>query len=285
MAALGDSITRGFNACGGFADCPARSWSTGIDPAVRSHYLRLVTQNGTVTAHNDAQSGAKMAALPGQASTAVSEGVEYVTILMGANDACATSESDMTEVGEFESQFRTALETLDDGLPDTAILVASIPDLKRLWAVGKDNADARAVWDALDICPSMLANPTSTDSSDQARRDRVHQRIIDYNGVLEAVCGEYPNCRFDDNAVFSYQFTLDHLSEWDYFHPNTSGQAILAELTYRNGFGWTPMAVDEDQADALAALRQEFTPADIHIRIQISGTLARLANDPPVRKD
>ena len=29
MASMGDSITRGFNACGFFVDCPSRSFSTG----------------------------------------------------------------------------------------------------------------------------------------------------------------------------------------------------------------------------------------------------------------
>jgi hypothetical protein len=31
MAALGDSISRGFDACGFYADCSFRSWSTGDD--------------------------------------------------------------------------------------------------------------------------------------------------------------------------------------------------------------------------------------------------------------
>src|SRR5687768_10232023 len=37
MAALGDSITRGFNACGWYVDCPSRSWSTGSYSTVNSH--------------------------------------------------------------------------------------------------------------------------------------------------------------------------------------------------------------------------------------------------------
>src|SRR5215217_334993 len=41
MASLGDSITRGFNACGFYFDCTARSWSTGSYSSVNSHYRRL----------------------------------------------------------------------------------------------------------------------------------------------------------------------------------------------------------------------------------------------------
>src|SRR5918912_1280871 len=42
LDALGDSITRGFNACGFFFDCTARSWSTGTYSPVNSHYLRIL---------------------------------------------------------------------------------------------------------------------------------------------------------------------------------------------------------------------------------------------------
>jgi hypothetical protein len=28
------------------------------------------------------------------------------------------------------------------------------------------------------------------------------------------------------------------MSGWDYFHPNTSGQNVLAEVSWNNGFDW-----------------------------------------------
>jgi lysophospholipase L1-like esterase len=236
MAALGDSITRGFNGCGLFMDCPPRSWSTGIDPAVNSHYLRIKARKGWLRAHNNAQSGAKVAAVEAQAKLAVLQDVEYVTILIGPNDACTPSASSMTPVRTFKSQFRTAMRTLRDGLPDAAIFVSSIPDIKRLWAISKDKVNARVAWDTFDICQSMFANPLSTAPADEARRDRVHQRIIDYNRVLEQVCLEDVNCRFDDNAVFLYPFTLQHVSVWDYFHPSTDGQELLADVTWHYSF-------------------------------------------------
>ncbi|WP_436762947.1 SGNH/GDSL hydrolase family protein [Streptosporangium sp. V21-05] len=233
MAGLGDSITRGFNACGWFADCTARSWSTGSSTSVDSHRNRIRTQNPDLTAHNDARSGAKIADLAGQARTAVSQGVGYVTILMGANDACASSESSMTSVADFETRFREAMRELAAGIPQASVFVASIPDIKRLWSVGKDSSSARTAWAAFGICQSMLAAPRSTSAGDEARRDRVRQRVVDFNGVLARVCAEYGTCRYDGGAVFAYPFTLGQLSTWDYFHPNTSGQRVLAEVTYQ----------------------------------------------------
>ena len=239
MASLGDSITRGFNACGWFYDCTSRSWSTGGGNGVTSHFERLqATDSNMQTAYNDARTGAKMNELPGQASSAVNQAAGYVTVLMGANDACTSSESTMTPVADYEADFRTAMSTLDPDTRGVNVFVASIPDIYRLWQVGKDSSSARSAWNSYDICQSMLANPSSTDQADEDRRQRVRQRVIHFNAVLQSVCAEYTNCRYDGGAVFSYPFELSHLSGWDYFHPNTTGQNILAEETWAVGFDW-----------------------------------------------
>jgi lysophospholipase L1-like esterase len=241
IASMGDSITRGFNACGFFVDCPSRSFSTGTSSDVNSHYLRILAVNPDVSGNNvnAAQSGARAADMPGQAAAVVAAGAEYVTLLIGANDACTSSEASMTPVATFRSHIDNALATLKAGLPDARVLVISIPDIKRLWEVGHTNATARFFWALFGICQSMLADPTSFDPEDVARRDRVRQRVIDYNAQLAAACAAYgSNCRFDGNAVFNFPFQLSHLSGWDYFHPNTTGQALLAQVSYEAGFNW-----------------------------------------------
>lgn len=239
MASLGDSITRAFNACGWFYDCTSRSWSTGSYSTVNSHYLRIRAQNPSLVAYNDAVSGAEMIDLNGQVQSAVSQGVDYVTILMGANDVCASSEAGMTPVSTFRSQLDTALATLKAGLPNAAVFIVSVPDVHRLWFIGKDSSSARNAWSGFDICQSMLANPQSTAQADVDRRARVRQRNIDFNTQLAQACTAYgANCDFDDNAVFNYPFVLSQVSTWDYFHPNTSGQKILAQVSYPAGFNW-----------------------------------------------
>lgn len=240
MAALGDSITRGFNACGWYLSCPSRSWSTGTNQTVNSHYTRILATNPAIQGNqfNDSSNGAKVSDLNRQAQLAVSQQVDYVTVLIGANDACTSTESGMTSVAAFEGRFRTAMATLNEGLKHSSIFVASIPDIKRLWEIGKNSFAARTAWSLGNTCQSMLANPQSTATADVERRNRVQQRVIDYNSVLAEVCAEYRQCRFDNNAVFSYRFTLSQVSQWDYFHPNTTGQAVLAEVTYNAGYGW-----------------------------------------------
>ncbi|HET6213471.1 MAG TPA: GDSL-type esterase/lipase family protein [Micromonosporaceae bacterium] len=241
MASLGDSITRGFNACGFFFDCTARSFSTGTSSTVNSHYLRILAVNPAISGHNfnDARTGAKATDAAGQARTAVSQGVQYVTLLIGANDACTSSEATMTAVSTFRGQVDSALGTLKAGLPAAKVLVISVPDIKHLWEIGHVNANAVNTWNFFGICQSMLANPTSTAQADADRRDRVRQRVVDFNAQLAQACAAYgANCKFDGNAVFNGQFTLAQVSTWDFFHPNTAGQAMLASVSYAAGFGW-----------------------------------------------
>jgi lysophospholipase L1-like esterase len=245
MAGMGDSITRAFNACGFYVDCPSRSFSTGTTGSVNSHYLRIRAANPAIAGrnHNDARSGAKAADMPAQASTVAGRGVDYVTILIGANDACTGTEAGMTPVATFRGHIDAALARLKAGVPDARILVISIPDLRRLWTVGKDNVLARSAWSLLGICQSMLANPRSTAAADVARRERVRQRVVDFNAQLADACAGYgPNCRFDGNAVFNYPFTLAHISGWDYFHPDADGQAVLARVSSAAGFDWVSTA-------------------------------------------
>ncbi len=241
IASMGDSITRGFNACGWYSDCVSRSFSTGTDTAVNSQYRRILAGNSAISGknYNDGETGANAADMVGQAQKAVTQGAQYVTMLIGANDACTSSESTMTPVTTYRSQINAALNTLKTGLPTARVQVISVPDIKRLWQVGHTSSSARFAWSLFGICQSMLANPTSTSAADVARRDRVRQRVIDYNTQLAQACAAYgANCVFDNNAVFSYQFQLSQLSTWDYFHPNTSGQAVLAAVTYSAGFNW-----------------------------------------------
>jgi lysophospholipase L1-like esterase len=241
MASMGDSITRGFNASGWYVDSPSRSFSTGTDSVVNSHYSRILAKNPAISGKNfnDARSGAKATDMAGQANTAVSQGVQYVTILIGANDACTGSEASMTSVATFRSQIDSALNTLKTGLPNAKVALISIPDIQRLWFIGKDSSSARNTWSLFGICQSMLANPTSTAQADVDRRARVRQRVVDFNAQLAQACVAYgANCDFDDNAVFGYPFVLSQVSTWDYFHPNRSGQAVLASVTYAAGFNW-----------------------------------------------
>ena len=242
MAATGDSITRAYNT-GWFpyVDNPAASWSTGTNSTVRSHYSRILALNPVISGRNwnDAKSGAKMVDLNGQMTTVAGRHVDYVTVLMGGNDVCTSSESTMTSVTNFRAQFTTAMNTITTSSPTTLVYVVSIPNVYQLWSVLKNNGTARAVWWTFGVCQSMLANPLSTAGADVARRARVLQRDRDFNTALEEICAVYVQCRFDNNAVFNTAFVASDITSRDYFHPSVSGQAKLAAVSWAAGY-WGP---------------------------------------------
>ncbi|KUN86030.1 hypothetical protein AQJ66_12420 [Streptomyces bungoensis] len=233
VAAVGDSITRGFDACDVLSDCPQVSWATGSDAQVDSLAVRLLGAAGAARrSWNYAQTGARMSDLPGQMARAVKRRPALVTVMAGANDACRSSASAMTPVADFRADFEKALGTLRRALPKSQVYVASVPNLKRLWAQGRTNPLGKQVW-KLGICPSMLADADDLTSAAVVRRDTVQQRVEAYNEVLKEVCAKDRRCRFDGDAVFDYRFGTEQLSQWDWFHPSRNGQARLAEIAYR----------------------------------------------------
>ncbi|MFI1731818.1 SGNH/GDSL hydrolase family protein [Streptomyces acidicola] len=234
IAAVGDSITRGFDACSVLSDCPEVSWATGTDSKVKSLAVRLLGAAGAAErSWNYAVSGARMADLPDQMTEAAAKRPELVTVMAGANDACRPTPDAMTSVDDFRTSFEDAMGTLRKSSAKAQVYVASVPDLKRLWSQGRTNQLGKQVW-KLGICPSMLGDPDALDAAATQRRDTVQDRVEAYNKVLRDVCAKDRYCRFDGGAVFEYRFGTTQLSKWDWFHPSRNGQARLAEMAYRN---------------------------------------------------
>jgi lysophospholipase L1-like esterase len=238
MAALGDSITRAYDVCCFYGDHSGQSWSTGYTSydGISSHYERIKQVKPAIVGHafNDAVSGAKMSAAPNQAATAVTQGAQYVTILLGANDLCTSSPSTMTSTDMFRTQFEQAMATLTTGLPSAHVFVSSIPDIYQLWQVLHGNWLARTVWANFHICQSLLG-ATRT----EAERQQVVARELAFNQILADTCTKYARCRWDGGAVYNYKFSASQVSSLDYFHPSLSGQAALASVTWAASW-WPP---------------------------------------------
>ncbi len=237
MAAVGDSITRAYDVCCYYGDHPGQSWSTGSTSydGIASHYERIRGVNPAIAGHayNDAVTGAKMAAAPTQAAQAVNQHARYVTILLGANDLCTSSPDTMTPTATFQAQFQQAMVTLMQQNPQPYVFVSSIPNIYQLWQALHTNSLARWVWSNFHICQSMLG-ATRT----EAQRQQVVTREQAFNQILAAGCGAYARCRWDNLAVYKYQFSASQVSTLDYFHPSLSGQASLARVTWAASW-WT----------------------------------------------
>jgi hypothetical protein len=107
------------------------------------------------------------------------------------------------------------------------VFVSSIPNIYQLWQVLHTNSVARWVWANFHICQSMLA-ATNTET----QRQQVKTREEAFNQVLAEECAKYTRCRWDNWAVYNYQFSASQVSTLDFFHPSLSGQASLARVTW-----------------------------------------------------
>jgi lysophospholipase L1-like esterase len=230
VASLGDSITRAFNPdrSSAFKEEVEYSWSTGTEPYIRSHVDRLRSLGADIDeVHNNALSGARSADLRRQMRQAIKQNADYVTIQIGSNDLCAV---DGPSVEQFRENVRAALAKYAKQMPQGRIFLTSTPDLYRLWEVLKGNVNAQTIWSTFRICPSMLT------SRNDAQREATIEKQKAYNDTLRDLCAEFPQCRFDDYAVFRNDFTKTDVSNVDYFHPSIDGQRRLAEITWRAGF-------------------------------------------------
>jgi lysophospholipase L1-like esterase len=237
MASAGDSITRAFDAgwWRPLSDSPQDSWSTGAANAVDSQYAKVLRAQPAVFGHayNDARTGATMAALDGQLATAAAQHVQYVTVLMGANDICTSSAATMTATSTFASEFRAALRDFTAADPGAHVFVSSIPNLYQLWSTLHSNVLARLTWSAFDICPSMLGAGRS-----EAQRQQVKAQEAEDNAALAIVCTTTfaATCRWDNYATYNVDFPARWVSTVDYFHLNAAGERALAATTWAAGY-------------------------------------------------
>jgi lysophospholipase L1-like esterase len=235
LSALGDSLTRGYGAGGSAQDYPGGSWSSGSDPAVNSHYLRLLADGAALGGKNfnNAVSGSLMAATNAQAQTAVAQGAQYVTLWSGTNDVCTPTVGQMTSVATFTSQVRTTLTTLTNGLPGVQILVVSIPNWYGFWQAYQGNGTAKNAWATYsNRCPDLLSA-----SATAADRATFAQRVTDLNSALSSVCATFANCLYDGGAVYNLWPTLTSADvAFDFFHLSLAGQAKVASTLWTPGF-------------------------------------------------
>jgi lysophospholipase L1-like esterase len=231
IASLGDSLIRGWGTDGTPTDAYAYSWATGTDTSVDSHYLRLLARTPAISGQteNYARLGAKMADVDAQASGPVTAGSQYVAIMAGTNDVCASSTAQMTSVVTFSSQLSTALTHLTSSLPSARILVASIPNWPGVWQQLHANPTAVNEWSTYNRCPDVLG-PSATD----ADRAVVAQRIMDLNAAEASICAQFAACVYDGGAVYNLTLVATDLT-FDYFHLSPTGQARIAAAEWQAG--------------------------------------------------
>lgn len=233
VAALGDSLSRGFDACARYGDCTAVSWSTGTDPRVGSIASRLsALRRAPVRRVNEARSGAESDDLARQAALVEARDPDLVTLLVGANDVCRATTEQMTPATTYAGRVARTIGGLSRALPGATLLVASVPNVTALLPAAADDATARFLWSRAGACATALQDPRSTSAEAAARRAAVRSRIAAYNASLRVACAQQPRCVYDGGALNAYRPEAEQLSALDAFHPSVAGLTRLAALQW-----------------------------------------------------
>ena len=231
IAALGDSITAAACANGvSCADAPSDSWSTGTNPAVQSHLLRLQAiwkNHRPVRAVNLASDAdITMANLAGQARQARNFRANYVTIEIGENDLCGS-----TPIATFRSELKRGLDVLASGDahgPATKILLLSIENIVAHWRVLHDDPVARKTFETGYSLDCALGDQVpKTWLAQTERRNRA------LNAVEAQVCSTVPYCLYDGGTYYHLPLRAAYFSTADYQHLSLAGQRALAAAEWK----------------------------------------------------
>ncbi len=231
IGSIGDSITKAFNSKG-ILDRPWYSWSSGYANQSESHYNQLKKIYENVERYNFARTGAIAVELAGQVQRAIEKKVDYVTILMGANDVCHWNQNHFEALETFKTDYINAIESLISANSNIKILVVPIPNMVRMWEVGiESNRNCSAKWKRYRICQNLLGKDVS-----DLERQQFAERLEDANAVITEIAYSYPEHVVFVEKVATTDFKLNHISSIDCFHPSLEGQNFLAEETWKEGW-------------------------------------------------
>ena len=229
MVSLGDSITSAFNTRlpGNFGN-RRYSWSTGKSSGVFSHYQRVrMTTHREVKTLNHAKPGAESPELLEQYERIANTRVDYMTLLIGANDLCAWSDDHTKEIKAFNDTISSVVERSIKNNPNIKIVIPAVPDMPHLYRLGRNRCQFK--WDLFSACPRLLGS-----ASNKKRRERFAEQLIDLNATLNSFEHKHPrNVKFI-KEVYRTKFSKELISVIDCFHPSIKGQAALAKITWEN---------------------------------------------------
>ena len=232
FVSVGDSITSGFNTkyIGDIAN-RKYSWSTGDSRRVASHFHKLkellLTQ--VIDRKNVAKTRSTSFDLAKQLGKINFPRIDYMTILIGANDVCDWGTDHADQLARFKDNVSEIITTVIAQNEEIKILIPAVPDMYHLYEIGKKRCQFK--WNMFGVCPRLLHSSRTT-----AERQDFRGRLIDANQALAELASENANNVKYIGELFDFRFTIEHTSSIDCFHPSVSGQGVLADITWNHGW-------------------------------------------------
>lgn len=232
------------------------SWSTGAKIKSQfthfSQYIKDFSQTYSVAPLNISVPGSRAVDMPDQAdelldelSTGNYEGVKYITMLIGANDACSSAAFGGTPIADMKKYLMSALKKLSTIQQAEPIRVL-LPGMPNVPALGrKEIAEHETMGifncesireDIMGACPGLL------NWKNQKEYLALVDAVLEKNKLLKDVGIEamklYPNLDIAySDAVFNYNIVASDLAV-DCFHPNHRAQATIAEILWKDLPAW-----------------------------------------------
>jgi lysophospholipase L1-like esterase len=159
-----------------------------------------------------------------QSLYAVQNDSGLVSVLIGGNDACASSGGvpEPTPVWNFSQSLNRTFTILRDNLPpSTVITLGNVVNVSQLAVLFSGNLQAEAVWSY--ACPILnqiwYGNTTA--------ENQLAYMINAYNRVEKQIVKVYNVIPWD---IYDFNFTAGDVNTLDYFHPDPVGQSLLAQM-------------------------------------------------------
>ena len=231
MAAVGDSITAGFNAYRPLINRDY-SWATGwrANGLVDSIYLKLVRSVGNVSATNVAISGSKAEDIGKQIGKLSNLNLDYVSVVIGANDVCQWPADYRESLRTYKANVTRGLAQLTSDHKNIHIDLGTIPNIMHLYSIGKSSNACQRKWNTTKFCSLLRSDTTPADVDAFAASWR------DANAALAEIAQSFPNNVRLITKLSAPIFTPNEISPYDCFHPNTVGQSMLANVVWDGGW-------------------------------------------------
>jgi hypothetical protein len=286
IASVGDSSSTGYNADSAKPphDELSNSWSTGDNPVVQSHYLRILAHNPRIKAQvaNVGKDGAPLSDLIRQVGRLASFRPDY--LIFGESftpDFCNGHD----DIAQFSAGWMAALRTASLTVPNARIFVEGpwfgAPSL----VAGKGTPESRAAYSDGTLCDPQY------DASGEPNPDRiafVDQKLRQYNTLIAAACARFIHCRFDGGMTTFGPVLLEDISS-DFGHASVQGIAKAATETWSATFDFTDATAPVSRG-RVAAGKAVLTATDkagvagIEYKLGGKGAWIRYAKPVPLTK-
>ena len=229
IGSIGDSISTAMNS-NGWGNRKQNNWSTGTtrNRNLRSHFHKLQQLfQKKVEPYNFAVAGATSYDIASQVGKLLPYNPDYVTILIGANDACHWKKDYHKQLNEFKKNINNAVKRLIAHNPQVKLLLVPIPNMYHLWKTVHQKGSCQMRWNLFNVCSNLL-------DSDRTEKERLafQQRIVFANDYLEEIANNHlQHIRFN-RSIANHHFKWEHVSPRDCFHPSVTGQNVISQLTW-----------------------------------------------------